>query len=266
MTIMGTLELAETYHRTGDWDYDCGTALLRSLAIGPGMRVLEFGSATGRLAIDAAHLVVPDGEIICLEPSEGRVQLARRFYRAGNVTFQQGGPAELEAMGDSAVDLVYSNLLLHRLDDPAQALGAVFRSLKPGGPLAFTFPLSHPPLVEALEEAIFSHSTFATHRDGASGLATWSRRSLEDWLDLARGAGFAGVSAQRIVAQMAFDTPSSLVAYWESATEGRFLGGLSATEREAASPLVDEQFFRVWGEKPLRSQVEVVAIHAARPD
>ncbi|MDV2495284.1 MAG: methyltransferase domain-containing protein [bacterium] len=263
---MRALDLAETFHRTGEWDYDCGTALLRSLAIGPGMRVVELGSATGRLAIDAAHLVAPDGEVIGFEPSESRFEIARRYYRAGNVTFLHGGPEQLEAFGGGGVDLVYSNLLLHRLDDPTQALRAASRALKAGGTLAFTCPLGSPLLVETLEEVIFSDPMFAPHRGSASGLATWSCRPLDEWLDLVRQAGFGGASAHRIGAEFAFEVSSSLAVYWEAATEGRFLGGLSAAEREAASSLADEHFGRRWGDKPLRSQVEVVAIHATRGD
>lgn len=263
---MRALELAETFHRTGGWDYGCGTALLRSLAIEPGMRVLELGSATGRLAIDAAHLVVPDGEVIGLEPSEGRVQLARRYYRAGNVTFRHGGPEQLEALSGEALDLVYSNLLVHRLDDPARAVRAASRAVKAGRSVAFSCPLAPPPLIETLEEVIFSDPAFAPHRGSASGLATWSCRPLDEWVDLVGQAGFASTSAHLIKAELAFASPSSLTAYWEAATEGRFLGGLSDGEREAASSLADERFGRHWGEKPLRSQVEVAFIHATRGD
>ncbi|MFQ6671666.1 MAG: class I SAM-dependent methyltransferase [Candidatus Tectimicrobiota bacterium] len=262
---MRALELAETFHRASEWDYDCGMALLRNLPIGPGMRVIELGSATGRLAIDAAHLVVPDGEIIALEPSEGRLELAQRFYRAGNVTFQHGGPEALGAFGEGPVDLIYSNLLFHRLGDPARALGLVARALKPGGPFAFTCPLSPPALIEALETVVFSHPPFAPHRNGASGLAAWACRSLEAWVDLVAEAGFVEASARATRAELAFETPSSLLAYWEAATEGRFLGGLSADERQAVSPLIEAQFGELWGAKPLRTQVEVVAIQATRP-
>lgn len=262
---MRALDLAETFHRTGEWDYGCGTALLRSLPIGPGMRVVEFGSATGRLAIDAAHLVVPDGEVIGLEPSEGRHEIARRYYRAGNVTFLHGGPEQLEALGGEAVDLVYSNLLLHRLENPAHALRSISRALKDRGSVAFSFPVSPPQLIETLEEVVFSDPAFAPHKDGSSGLATWSFRPQDEWLDLVGQAGFIRPSAHRTGAELAFASPSSIAAYWEAATEGRFMEGLSAEEREAATFLVDERFERHWSEKPLRSEVEVAAIHATRP-
>lgn len=263
---MKSLELAETFHRTSEWDYACGAALLRSLSIKPGMRVLELGSSTGRLAIDAAHLVVPDGEIIALEPSEERFQVAQRIYRAGNVTFHLGGPEGLAGFAEASVDMAYSNLLLHRLGSPDRAMQEVFRVLKPGGSFAFTCPLAPPKVLEALEMVIFSHPDFASYQEGSSGLAAWSFKTVEHWVDLAKKTGFAGVSYHTIALEFPSCSPTELVAYWEAATEGRFLGGLKPPEWESVLRHVDEQFTNLWGGKPHRAPAEAVAFQAARPE
>jgi ubiquinone/menaquinone biosynthesis C-methylase UbiE len=258
------LGLAETFHRTAEWDYSCGTALLRSLNITPGMRVLELGSATGRLAIDAAHLVAPDGEIIALEPSESRLQVAQRIYRAGNVSFRLGGPKELAGFNEATFDMAYSNLLLHRLEDPVGALQAVFRVLRPGGSLAFTCPLAPPKVVETLEMLIFSHPDFASFQEGSSGLAAWTLQPVEHWVELVKQTGFRGVSYHPVFSELNLASPGELVAYWEAATEGCFLKGLSEPERESVVRHVEAQFSTLWGGAPLKGPTEVVAFQAAR--
>lgn len=262
---MSAVELAEKFHRSGEWDYACGTALLRFLTIRPGMRVLELGSATGRLSIDAAHLVAPDGEVIALEPSEGRAGFARRIYRAGNVSFRLGGIEQLAGLEEAGLDVVYSNLMLHRLDDPSRAARAVLRALKPGGLFAFTLPLVAPRLIETLEMVVFSHPDFASFAEGSSGLAAWRLRPVEHWTGLVKEAGFSGVSYTTVVCELASESPRSLAAYWEAATEGRFLQGLSAEERESALAHADKQLPSLWGDRPLKMPVEVVAFQTTRP-
>lgn len=263
---MDALKLAEAFHRTGEWDYSLGTTLLRSLLITPGMRVLELGSATGRLAIDAAHMVAPDGEVLAFEPSEERYAIARRFYRAGNVTFHRGGPEDLAGLEEASVDFAYSNLLLHRLGEPLRALEALYRVLKPGGSLAFTSPLTPPAVIEALEMAVFSHPSFSPRREGSSGLASWSLRSLEEWAALLKEAGFRGVSFHTMTSELAAESPEALVAYWEAATEGRFLGGFTRDDRLSTLAHVDRELSALWGGgKPFKSPADVAAIQTARP-
>jgi ubiquinone/menaquinone biosynthesis C-methylase UbiE len=261
---VNAIELAETFHRKGEWDYACGTALLRLLNIRPGMRVLEFGSATGRLAIDAAHLVAPEGEIIAMEPSEGRARFAKSIYRAGNVTFRVGGVKELAEMEEASLDMVYSNLLLHRLKSPDQAIPAVFRAISPGGVFAFTSPLVAPELIETLEMIVFGHDDFSSFIEASSGLAAWTLRPLEHWTGLVEEAGFSGVSFTPIVSELVLDSPRSLAAYWEAATDGSFLRGLPDRERELVLGHVDKQFQSLWGDRPLKTPVEVVAFQTVR--
>ncbi len=261
---MEPIGLAETFHRTAEWDYACGTALLRSLNIAPGMRVLELGSATGRLAIDAAHLVAPDGEIVALEPSEGRHLFAKRIYRAGNVTFDLGAGEELARFGEAGFDMAYSNLFLHRQKSPGRTLREVFNALKPGGLFAFTCPKAPPRVLQTLEMVVFSHPAFASYVEGSSGLAAWSFKPVDHWAGLVKEAGFAGVSYHTIALEFPSCSPAELIAYWEAATEGRFLEGLGEAERESVLRHVEGEFPALWGEKRLLPPSQVVAFQAVR--
>jgi trans-aconitate 2-methyltransferase len=99
------------------WDLGCGTgAHLRAIAARwPGRRTVGFDSSAEMLAKGAA-------ELASLEWREGRVETWR----------PETPPA-----------LVFSNAMLHWVDDHATVFPSLFRALAPGGVLAVQMPRSY---------------------------------------------------------------------------------------------------------------------------
>src|SRR4030088_294455 len=95
----------------------------RGAGIGPGQRVLDIGSGVGDVAMLAARLVGPSGEVVGVERDTRSIARARaRTAEAGlhNVTFTQSDVCQLS--GDKPFDAVVGRFILQFLPDPVAAL------------------------------------------------------------------------------------------------------------------------------------------------
>jgi len=127
-----TPELASTYDRASDRQFEHGKILLADLAIQPGERVLDIGAGTGRLAEYAAELAGPAGRVVAVDPLPLRVSMAAR--RAGGRFDTRVARAEaLDQFADASFDVVFLNSVFHWVADKPRALAECYRVLKPGG-------------------------------------------------------------------------------------------------------------------------------------
>jgi len=109
----------------------------RDAGIGPGQRVLDLGSGAGDVAMLAARLVGPAGEVVGIERDTMTIALARtRAAAAGfrNVTFTQSDVGNIEA--GEPFDAVVGRLILAYLPDPVAVMRKLFRLVRLGGVLA----------------------------------------------------------------------------------------------------------------------------------
>lgn len=110
------------------------TARLGSLGVGDGMTCLDVGCGGGDVTAEIAGRVGPRGRVVGVDIDETKLEVARREtgeqgirnveFRALDIRRQEAG---------SGFDLVYARFLLTHLDDPAGAVAAFRRHLRPGG-------------------------------------------------------------------------------------------------------------------------------------
>jgi ubiquinone/menaquinone biosynthesis C-methylase UbiE len=115
--------------------------LFREAGIGPGQRVLDLGSGVGDVALIAARLVGPTGEVVGIERDPRSIARAEaRLAEAGlrNVKFTQSDAAEIP--GDKPFDAAVGRYILMFLPDPVSVLRSLSRLVRPGGILAFQEP------------------------------------------------------------------------------------------------------------------------------
>ena len=112
--------------------------LLRDAGIGPGQRILGIGSGLGDVAMLAAKMVGPTGEVVGVERDVSTLAKARSRVaeaRLPNVSFMQSDVGDVAS--NEPFDAVIGRLILEFLPSP----GAVVRSLstlvRPGGVIAF---------------------------------------------------------------------------------------------------------------------------------
>jgi SAM-dependent methyltransferase len=113
----------------------------RRAGIGPGQRVLDLGSGVGDVALIAAGLVGPTGEVIGAERDARSVaRAAARMAELGlkHVRFTQTDVSDLPIA--HPFDAAVGRYILMFLRDPVAVLRDVWRIVRPGGVVAFQEP------------------------------------------------------------------------------------------------------------------------------
>jgi ubiquinone/menaquinone biosynthesis C-methylase UbiE len=110
----------------------------RDAGIGPGQRVLDLGSGVGDVAMLAARLVGPSGEVVGIERDPRSIARAKtRASEAGlrNVVFAQSEIAQFSS--DKPFDALVGRYILQFLPDPVSVLRSMSTLVRPGGVVAF---------------------------------------------------------------------------------------------------------------------------------
>jgi SAM-dependent methyltransferase len=128
-------DLAETYDRVSDWQFEGGKRLIERLGLVAGERILDVGCGTGRLARWMSGIAGP-GCVIGIDPLADRVALARS--RVPGVSFEVGQAEDLGAFADASFDAVCMSAVFHWVKDKPKALAEARRVLRPRGRLGMT--------------------------------------------------------------------------------------------------------------------------------
>jgi ubiquinone/menaquinone biosynthesis C-methylase UbiE len=138
--------------------------LFREAGIGPGQRVLDLGSGVGDVAMLAARLVGPSGEVVGIERDPSSIAVAKaRSAEAGfrNIRFTQTDASQI--VSDRLFDAAIGRFILMFLPDPASVLRSLSRLVRPGGVLAFQEPSWAPFLTRAETLPLWSGVVSSIH-------------------------------------------------------------------------------------------------------
>jgi ubiquinone/menaquinone biosynthesis C-methylase UbiE len=112
--------------------------VFREAGMTAGQRVLDLGAGVGDVAMIAARIVGPSGDVVAIELDARTIDRARRrAVEAGvhNIDFVQMDIDKYS--GDASFDAVVGRYILQFLPDPVATLRSVRRQLRPGGIVAF---------------------------------------------------------------------------------------------------------------------------------
>jgi ubiquinone/menaquinone biosynthesis C-methylase UbiE len=112
--------------------------LFEDAGVRRGMKVLDIGSGAGDVALLAAEMVGPTGEVVGVDVNPAVLVTAReRAAAAGlaQVRFLEGDVRTITLPDD--FDAVVGRLVLLYVGDPVEAVRAAVRHLRPGGSVAF---------------------------------------------------------------------------------------------------------------------------------
>ena len=121
--------LAERYDRVHrNYQGKDGKELIEKLSLEEGSSVLDLGCGTGYLTSLLAEKVGQRGRVTGVDPDAARIVVAQRNYAGfSNVTFLVGSSEDFPS---GPYDLVFSNHVIHWIDDKESAFNNVYSCLK----------------------------------------------------------------------------------------------------------------------------------------
>ncbi|MEO0539690.1 MAG: methyltransferase domain-containing protein, partial [Cyanobacteria bacterium P01_A01_bin.105] len=170
----------DRYQTQHDFVWQYGEGLLPLLAAQPGEYILDLGCGTGQLTQQIAD---QGARVIGLDADPAMVTEAQNNYP--DLTFRQADARDFTVA--EPCDAVFSNATLHWVTEPAAAVQAIYRALKPGGRLVAEFGgQGNVQTIIAAVEAVL----------GRSGLSPWYFPSLAEYVGLLAEQGFEVTFAQ----------------------------------------------------------------------
>lgn len=224
-----------------------------------GEAVLDVGTGTGIVALEAAAAVAPGGRVVGIDVSAAMLALARAQAEESGLL----GSAEFRVMdaerlllADRSFDAAVSLFALLHFPDPRRALAEMFRVLRPGGRLVVAVGSAAPRSVAGLLHAVGRLPELVRERAGRRLVAprflerlvaerlpdagrSWDDHSAHnrprDLPAAVREAGFTALTTTWIARESAISTPEE---FWEiqrtfSSAVRRRLDGAPAETVEA---------------------------------
>jgi ubiquinone/menaquinone biosynthesis C-methylase UbiE len=112
--------------------------IVETLALSPGLTVLDAGCGPGRLTVPLARRVGAEGHVVALDIQQGMLARAKTKVEAAglkNVEFIAAGLGE-HKLPEKRFDRAVLVTVLGEIPDQAAAFAELFDALKPGGLLA----------------------------------------------------------------------------------------------------------------------------------
>jgi SAM-dependent methyltransferase len=111
---------------------------LREAGLEPGMRVLDLGCGIGDVAMLAARIVAPGGEVVAVDRDAAMLETGRRraHHEELPVRFAEADVTRLD-LDEPHFDAAVGRLILMHLPDAVAALRAAAGHVRPGGIVAF---------------------------------------------------------------------------------------------------------------------------------
>ena len=201
------------FTRIADTMRDGGEAVVRSLGITPGLKVLDVGCGDGTTAIPEAKL---GGDVLGVDIAGNLVDAGNRRARAMGLTtvrFQQGDACDLADLPDQSFDLVVSIFGAMFAPRPMDVAKAMVRVTKPGGRIVMgNWIPGYPTLVAQILKVSSAYSP-----PPPEGFISPMRWGIEgDVIERFGAAGIAPVKISFVKDTFVFNFPGSPAEFVEA--------------------------------------------------
>ena len=243
------VELAKLYSEVSDLQKEHGKELVEKLSVEKNMKILDLGCGTGYLSSLLADCVGPEGKVVAIDPNRSRLEIAEKQYSRPNLVFLAANDVTLP---EDQYDLVFTNYVLHWVENKATLLNKVYQNLKPGGRFASTVPLYHPPIFQKMDNLIGPEMVNKMQQ------ALWYMPATA-FNHLAATIGFKMISCEVENRPLNFANIEDLLKWYLGSTEGQF-------NPEKIDPASLEAFKQPFGDGPVENNfLQVMTIILSKP-
>jgi malonyl-CoA O-methyltransferase len=235
-------------------------------------RVLDTGCATGG-ALAGLQARFPAAQLVALDHANAMVARAAPQQGALARLFKRHAPLGVVAdmaqlpLADASFELVWSNLALHWLNDPAPAIGEARRVLKGDG--LYMFATLGPDSLKELRAACAQVDGQVDGHDGAQALQVHRFSDLHDIGDVLVAKGFATPVMDMETLTLTYRSAQALFADLHlSGSTNAMIGrarGLMGKSRRAALVAALEAQAKLRADGQIALSFEVIYGHAWKP-
>jgi SAM-dependent methyltransferase len=174
-------------------------ALIASMGLGPGMRILDAGCGTGEALPWLFDEVKPSGNVVGIDLAAAHADAARR-YASANVEVIQGDLLTA-CLEPASIDFIWCVNTINHLRDPIQGVLGLATLLRPGGRIALGQSSLLPDMYFAWDsrlERVTNEAVRRYYRDRYS-LVERDLTSVRAIVGVLRGANLRNVAARTVL-------------------------------------------------------------------
>ena len=209
---------AEAYQQNSSWQRENGKQFVQS-EVKPcsGEMILDLGCGTGELSAYLAELVGQKGRVLGVDPDKERLKVAQESHKGRkNLSFVEGSTSNFPGIASETYDIIFSNYVLHWVQDKEQAFKNMFNSLKPGGKIALQYSDRLPTVSELIFRELNSENA-----DRLLNLFHLETRPVVENMCVA--AGFKILKSCDMKGwELEFENGDSLLSFYWVSTHGAF--------------------------------------------
>jgi SAM-dependent methyltransferase len=201
------------------WVEPATVAMLAMAGVDVGARVLDLASGAGSQTLRAAQLVGAQGHVVASDIAVTMLHHVQENARAAgltNVTTLSGAAEDLDVAAES-FDAVICRLGLMLFIDPAKALLAVRRTLRPGGKVAvvaFTTPAANPFMAKPMQ-ILLRHAGKTPPAPGQPGIFSLGAPGVIE--RLFADSGFVGIEQRTLALALRLPSAAQALAMMQEA-------------------------------------------------
>lgn len=196
------------------WMEPATDTMLHMAGVKPGVRVLDLACGAGSQTLRAAQAVGADGHVLASDIADAMLHYVRENARAAgldNISTLAGAAEELD-VAPKTFDAAICRLGLMLFSNPAHAIVAVRRALRPRGKLAvvvFTTPAANPFMAKPMQ-ILLRHAGKAPPALGQPGIFSLGAASVLERLFTENG--FASVEERHMALTLRMSSSAEALA------------------------------------------------------